>query len=580
MEEFQIVPLKNIVESATNPRRSFRGMEELTESIRVHGVLVPLLVRPHTNGKGPAYEIIAGARRYRAAKECALKELPVRIREMGDSEALELQVIENLQREDVHPLEEALGYQALLDRPGYDVAAIAGKVGKSESYIYQRLKLTDLIQSAQDEFIADTITAGHAILIARLQKRDQEKALEACYDFDRFNREDGDKPIATGVRQLAAWIHQHIHLDLHAAPFSKSDQDLIPAAGSCAMCPKRTGFTPQLFPDISKKDTCTDPTCYQMKLQAHIIRKKHDLEIEGEKLIEVSSDQHWNFKKDEKKLLGSDQYRNVAKKDRCESTRKAMVVHGYKDVGKVLDICSDTKCRTHFSRGEYQRDPKEVAKEKAAEKKRKRETDVRKQILEQILDKVTAADFMRNEWDLIVQAHIREMQQDDVKLVALRHDWMPNKVQFSGRDWRGTVAKKSQTLTTEEHKALLIEISLVHATNISPWGTTPRPKDLMDMASLYKVDVKAIEEAIDAQIAEKDKAKKAKEKKLVAAPKKVAAKRAEASPAAEESEEDRACEVCGCDDLNACAGGCSWDRKFLKKKRYVCSNCSEKAEVA
>ena len=108
-QEFQIVPIDNVVESSTNPRRRFsqQGMQDLTDSVRKHGVLVPLLVRP-INGH---FEIIAGARRFRAAKAAELEELPVRVKEIGDSEALELQILENLQREDIHPLEEAFQFE-------------------------------------------------------------------------------------------------------------------------------------------------------------------------------------------------------------------------------------------------------------------------------------------------------------------------------------------------------------------------------------------------------------------------------------------------------------------------------------
>ena len=109
MQEFQVISLDRVVESKTNPRRTFRGMEELTESVRAHGVLVPLLVRL-VNGD---FEIVAGARRYRAAQAAKLPEIPVRVKELGDDEALELQVIENCQREDVHPnCHEAMGARA------------------------------------------------------------------------------------------------------------------------------------------------------------------------------------------------------------------------------------------------------------------------------------------------------------------------------------------------------------------------------------------------------------------------------------------------------------------------------------
>lgn len=373
-EEFQVIQIDQVKESPNNPRRRFseQGMQDLTDSIRKHGVLVPLLVRP-VNGY---YEIIAGARRYRAAKSAELEEIPVRIKEISDGEALEFSILENLQREDVHPLEEAFGYRALLDRPGYDVAAIAGKVTKSESYIYQRLKLIDLIKAIQETFLKDEITAGHAILIARLQPKDQEKALDAC--FDKYPMH-GEEPVLMRVRHLASWIHQNIHLDLHAAPFSKMDPDLVPAAGACVTCLKRTDFMPQLFPDVAKKDTCTDPACFKMKLQAHIEIKKAEFQAKGQKLLEISTEYApYGKKLKPSDPIDRDQYTEVSRKDRCESAAKAIVVDGYRDVGKVLEVCADKNCKKHFNRG-YRRDPAEPARQKAKHVPRQKTKQVARQ---------------------------------------------------------------------------------------------------------------------------------------------------------------------------------------------------------
>ncbi|MGH9734680.1 MAG: ParB/RepB/Spo0J family partition protein, partial [Candidatus Acidiferrales bacterium] len=117
---FQLVPLARLVESKTNPRRHFAGLDELTASVKQHGVLTPLLVRKSQwhridEEESSELEIIAGARRYRAAKAAKLEAVPVRIMELTDQQALEFQVIENLQRAEVHPLDEAIGYQQLIE---------------------------------------------------------------------------------------------------------------------------------------------------------------------------------------------------------------------------------------------------------------------------------------------------------------------------------------------------------------------------------------------------------------------------------------------------------------------------------
>ena len=151
--EYRDLPIEQLVESPTNPRKRYQqaSLEELAQSFRSRGVLEPLLVRPVEPER---FEIVAGSRRYRAARIAELQTVPARVREMTDAEALEVQCIENLQREDIHPLEEAQGFRALLDLPDqqYTIARIGERAGKSASYIAGRLKLTELITDVADAF--------------------------------------------------------------------------------------------------------------------------------------------------------------------------------------------------------------------------------------------------------------------------------------------------------------------------------------------------------------------------------------------------------------------------------------------
>jgi len=124
------------MESSSNPRKRFdeTSLSELAASLTTQGVLAPLLVREVDDSK---YEVIAGARRLRAAKIAELEKVPVRIVKLTDAEAIEAQCVENLQREDIHPLEEALGFKSLLELAGpYNIAHISARSGKSEAYIY------------------------------------------------------------------------------------------------------------------------------------------------------------------------------------------------------------------------------------------------------------------------------------------------------------------------------------------------------------------------------------------------------------------------------------------------------------
>ena len=147
---FQFLAIDTIHESTTNPRRTFdeAKLYELAESIKHNGLIQPITVRPKNQG----FEIVAGARRYRAAQLAELFSVPARIVEIDDAKALEWQLVENSQRVDVHPYEEAQGFQRLLDIPGYDVAALVEKSGKSASHVYARLSLLQLIPTVAEAF--------------------------------------------------------------------------------------------------------------------------------------------------------------------------------------------------------------------------------------------------------------------------------------------------------------------------------------------------------------------------------------------------------------------------------------------
>ncbi len=269
--EYRNLPIDWLVVSATNPRKTFDedGMNELAASIRSNGVLQPLLVRPRAERQ---FEIVFGERRYRGAKMAEKETIPVCIREMTDAQVLEAQLVENLQRRDVHPLEEARGMRALLelDEPKYSVEQIAAKTGKSPAYCAARLRLTELAPAAVDAFLKDEIGVGHALLLAKLQAAQQEEALAHCFREDWGNGNKA-KRILLPVRQLQGWIEQNILLLLKDAPFSKRDAQLVPAAGSCLECPKRTGHNTLLFSGISENsDACSDPACYSAKLDAHV----------------------------------------------------------------------------------------------------------------------------------------------------------------------------------------------------------------------------------------------------------------------------------------------------------------------
>jgi ParB family transcriptional regulator, chromosome partitioning protein len=159
----QVLPIEVLRPNPNQPRRSFApaDLEELTASIREKGVIQPLIVRPHPETSG-AYEIVAGERRWRAAQRAQLHEVPVLVRDLSDTEVLELAIIENIQRADLNPIEEALGYRQLMDRFGHTQEKLAEALGKSRSHIANLLRLLTLPETVLDLLRAGRLTAGHA----------------------------------------------------------------------------------------------------------------------------------------------------------------------------------------------------------------------------------------------------------------------------------------------------------------------------------------------------------------------------------------------------------------------------------
>jgi ParB family chromosome partitioning protein len=157
------IPIANLKPSPSQPRRLFNknSIYELADSIKAKGLVQPLVVRPSPSDTN-SYEIIAGERRWRAAQIAQLHEVPVVIRNFNDTEALEVAIIENVQRSDLSPIEEAAGYKRLIENHGHTQEDLSGIVGKSRSHIANIIRLLSLPQSIQDMITEGKISSGHA----------------------------------------------------------------------------------------------------------------------------------------------------------------------------------------------------------------------------------------------------------------------------------------------------------------------------------------------------------------------------------------------------------------------------------
>jgi ParB family chromosome partitioning protein len=156
------LPIEVLRRNPEQPRRSFpeSELEELSESVREKGVLQPILVRPAPGAAGE-YQIVAGERRWRAAQRAGLRDVPVLVRDLSDLEVLEIGIVENIQREDLKPIDEALGYKALMDRFGRTQEALAQTVGKSRSHVANMVRLLSLPEDVQNLMSNGSLSAGH-----------------------------------------------------------------------------------------------------------------------------------------------------------------------------------------------------------------------------------------------------------------------------------------------------------------------------------------------------------------------------------------------------------------------------------
>jgi ParB/RepB/Spo0J family partition protein len=284
--KLEVISVDKISISTTNPRKSIelKALKELSESIKEHGILQPILVRPYIDEKSTwetDYQLVCGERRYRAALEAGLEEVPCNIRVLTDEEAFELQIIENLERKDVHPLDEADAFKRMLDSGKYSMFDIAAKMAKTESFIAQRLKLVDLIYEVRADFLAGHLGIGHAILIARCD------AIKQMDIYDEAKPWNGKGlPDYGTVSGLKDTIEKDSYL-ISEAKFNTEDAELVKGCGACSVCPKRSGVNPVLFEDMAE-DRCFDEKCFDEKAEAHLIKEVARIINNGEDIVLVA----------------------------------------------------------------------------------------------------------------------------------------------------------------------------------------------------------------------------------------------------------------------------------------------------
>ena len=515
------IPLDKICESKTNPRREFdeTKLTELAESIRQHGVLQAVVVRPRSENSEDVYELVAGTRRYRASKLVGRETIPANIRELTDAQCLELQLIENLQRSDIHELDEAQGYAALMQMQpaNYTVETIASTVGRSEKYVTGRLRLLQLIPDARQAFYAGKLTFIHAFEIARLQPNDQRRALQECFPNHKSAATilKDKKAEAATVRELREWIEREVLLDLTNAPFDTQDETLLPLAGSCARCPKRTGNNPLLFPEVRQKSTCTDRECFRAKVEALVQIRVKPLEEKGEKPLRVSEVPSWQTNGHKSDLLYEGQFHRAKGKEECPSAKPAVYVDG-KRTGAIFYVCQNEKCPVHTQTTKYERAPQERAqrtKERLAERVEKQ---TRTRILDAVRNKLVDVPS-RLDLEMIALDYLHRLGNDNQRRLCRSYGWQEKKTKTAWGtrvvDYEKIASVSIKDMASANLNRFLVVCALVsdlYCPGYNPSQSLSKDSNLACTAARYKVDSAKLAAAVRQELSQKATSKQSK----------------------------------------------------------------------
>ncbi len=414
---------------------------------------------------------------------------------LSDAEALAAQLVENLIRAEIHPMEEAEGFARLLalEEPKYSIEQIGAQVGKSPAFIAARLKLVDLVPAAVDAFYANEIGVGRALLLAKLPADQQQQALSACFK-EVYNGSQNPARIHLPVRNLQFWIESNVLLVLKDAPFDKRDAQLAPAAGSCADCSKRTGHNKLLFSDDLGKqgDRCVDPKCYQAKVAAHVAKTV----AAKPQLVQIST--AYGTQKEGSPVLPCNKYTAIrddkpksndeAKRPEfkvCKFTTDAIVTEG-SEIGTVQKVCTNPACPVHHPKKANGTSTND-AQFKAEQEKRRREEAIANttglRVLAAIGDAVPVR-LMKRDLLFVAERMVNLLDENRAAILAKQHGIKKAKenesigklfVAFLRRADEGTLGR------AVVEAVVLLTAARGNASHV-----------LREAAEFYKVDVAAI----------------------------------------------------------------------------------------
>lgn len=471
------------------------GIEALADSIRAKGVLNALIVRECEGQARGEYEVVAGNRRLAAAKLLGLESVKCDVRDMSDEEADAVAAIDNLMREGLHPLDEAGEVSRLVatirETGAPDpVARAAAAMGVSETYVRQRLALLNLSGDWRKVMKEDkTFTLGHALVIARLPEALQKEILED-WGYNDWTVEDLRETVARELMQ-----------DLGRAPFDGEDEGLVPAAGKCSLCPKRTGAEPSLFPEVKKGDRCLDGKCFRLKVDAHVGRARAELEAAGRPFMVASSNYGVPG------ALSPHEWVKVKKSE--EGAQPVLVVDGERAGSVAWGIPGSPRAERQAETGGNRMTAKQKAERRAKILDKKVERAGTAAVLEATLEAFTNSigrvEVDRDALEVVAQTMFAFTPYNLRHLVGEPLEWQPRKRQYGGPDWEAEGKKRIAQMSGLEMLLVMARCAVAQCQD----KYAPDSTRLHLLADALEVDHKEIRAGIRKRMVEAAEAKRA-----------------------------------------------------------------------
>ncbi len=501
-EQILRIALAHLCESPFNPRLTFTSIDELADNLKAEGrIHQPLLVRPLL---GNRYEIVFGHRRYRAAAALGWTDAPCMVREMTDAEARRAQISENLQRADVHPLEEADGLQALIDTEGLSREALAEMTGKSVAWVHARLKLRQACPEVRQACLAGEIGSEVALLLARLRTdKLQHKALAAIKAEPHAKLEDGGQASYRAIKSLLA---EKFTLPFKAAIFSTSDAELLPEAGTCLACPKRTGNAPE-YADLvegtttrwgghvpGSADICTDPDCWEAKKTAHLAREAARLEAQGKVVVTGNKARAALTAAGDVKgaYVPLEKVKAAIKKAKVQvpvthiidqrTGKPVQAVNRTALVEAGLMTAEAAAAATAPNQGRSAQQAQADAEREKAHDKARIESGRRMALLARVRQAYTERERDAFDLRLVAAAALSGVDYNDRPLIAELH----------GAEDVDALKTAIDTMAVPQLTHLLMDCALVDNVRVQPWNMSAKPAPLLVLAQHYGIDVKAV----------------------------------------------------------------------------------------